>query len=196
LIEEDEWFAATTDRVKHLEVLDVFPALESASPMVIQILLGIGPVMPQVSTYRLEIFRLFQMEFDPGDRGTEDEVKYLGFLQKQRDRSAFYSSVQRTTFAFRPKVGNLDNRRNQEEDTKNKLENSQLNSLFSNGPIGECIEVCPWLRFRRSRSGYPFFLWILSVNVPLLLMTWIPIPNIFASATRGADGLTPKTRPR
>jgi hypothetical protein len=51
LIEEDEWFAATTDRVKHLEVLDVFPALESASPMVIQILLGIGPVMPQVSTY-------------------------------------------------------------------------------------------------------------------------------------------------
>jgi hypothetical protein len=152
-IEEDEWFTTATNRAKHFEVLDLFPVMEQASPMVLQILLGIGPIIPQVSTYRLEIFRLFQMEFDPNDRGTEDEVKYLGFLQKQRERSAFYSSVQRTTFAFRPKVGNLGNRSNQQDNSKNKLGDSQLNSLFSNGPIGACNEACPWLRFRKSRSG-------------------------------------------
>jgi hypothetical protein len=159
LIEEDEWFVTTTDKVKHLSVMDVWPVVERASPVVLQILLGIGPIIPQVSTYRLEMFRLFQMEFDSNDRGTEDEARYLGFLQKQRERSAFYSSVQRTTFAFRPKDSNFNIRSTRIENSKDRLGNSQLNSLYANGPIGACIEACPWLKFRRSLRGYPFFLW-------------------------------------
>jgi hypothetical protein len=158
-IEEDEWFANSTDRVKILEVLDIFPTVEHASPLVLQILLGIGPAIPQVSTYRLEIFRLFQMEFNMNDRGMEDEVKYLGFLQKERERSAFYSSVQRTTFAFRPQTRHPNNQIEHQDNSKMKVEGSQLDTVFSNVPIGACIEACPWLRFRKSHSGYPFFLW-------------------------------------
>jgi hypothetical protein len=158
-IEEDEWFANATNRVKILEVLDIFPALDLASPLVLQMLLGIGPVIPQVSTYRLEIFRLFQMEFDMNDLGTEDEAKYFGFLQKQRERSAFYSSVQRTTFAFRPQTGHPDNNTEYPDNSKSKVGSSQLDTIYSNVPIGACIEACPWLGFRKSHGGYPFFLW-------------------------------------
>jgi len=158
-IEEDEWFATTTDRVKILEALDIFPTLELASPLVLQILLGIGPVIPQVSTYRLEIFRLFQMEFDTNDRGMEDQIKYFGFLQKQRECSAFYSSVQRTTFAFRPRVGHLNNQNEYQDNNNTKVRGSQLDSLSLNVPIGACIEARPLLGFRKSHSAYPFFLW-------------------------------------
>src|SRR5205814_740046 len=64
-IEDDDWFVNNLDKKKQLGGLQNFTLVENASPLVIQILLGIEPPLPQFSTYRLQIFRLFQMEFDP-----------------------------------------------------------------------------------------------------------------------------------
>lgn len=151
-IEEDEWFTQNRDRSKALEVLQLGPALDNVPPIVVQTLLHIGPIMPKVSTYRLEIFRLFHMEFDPEDGDGQEEKKILGFLQQQRERSAFYASVQRMTFNMHLKQG--------DEDSVRSLGHKR-DSLSSRikGTMGACIEACPWLRFRKGRDGYPFYLW-------------------------------------
>src|SRR5947207_9869273 len=81
-IEEEEWFATTTDKLKVLQLLSFGPAIDHIPPVLLETVLHIGPVMPKVSTYCLEIYRLFQMEFDPEEAQETDDSNFLRFLQK------------------------------------------------------------------------------------------------------------------
>jgi hypothetical protein len=85
---EDEWFVKDTDWLKViLRLLRLGPVLDRVPPIVIDMLFQAGPNVPKVSTYRLEIVRLFQMEFDPDDK---DDAKFLEFQQRHRECTAFY----------------------------------------------------------------------------------------------------------
>jgi hypothetical protein len=146
-IEEDEWFATNTDKLKALRILDIYPALDYP-PMIVQMVLGLGPVVPKVSTYRLELFRLFQMEFDPRDGQGQDVIAFHGYLQQQRERSAFYASIQRITYSF-----------TKEQTATEHLSRPLLDAVLDTRPLGATIEPCPWLNFKRDRKGHPFYLW-------------------------------------
>lgn len=153
-IEEERWFANNKDKRKQLEVLHNFTLVENVSPLVLQILLGIEPPFPQFSTYRLQIHRLFQMEFDPQEWDGEEEGAFLGFLQQQRERSAFYASIQRTTFSLR-----ISHQPQHPQCGPGGASAPKPQALIPKRPLSACIEACPWQRFRPGRSGYPFYLW-------------------------------------
>ena len=152
-IEDDEWFAANTDKLKALNILQMFPAVDHFPPLVVQIALGVGPIIPKASVYRLEIFRLFQMEFDPDDGKGQEKEKYHGYLQQQRERSAFYASVQRIIYTFRAKK--------MEVAFPPSYANNPIRSVETliRGTIGACVEACPWLGLKKDRKAYPYFLW-------------------------------------
>ena len=114
--------------------------------------------MPKVSTYRLEIYRLFQMEFDSEEAQETDDSNFLRFLQKQRGRSAFYASVQRITFPFRAEHTVFDER-SPGTSRSEGLESLPTLPTLIKGTTGACIEACPWLRFKKGENGYPFYLW-------------------------------------
>jgi hypothetical protein len=156
-IEEDQWFRANRDREKALQLLGSYPVLEQASPLVIQMLFQIGSTIPRVSTYRLLVYRLFQMEFDPGDVEGQDPLLFRASLQAQRERAAFHASVQRLCFPFFPNLEfpPLDAKKG---DKGKQLQRLNLDHLFDD-VMGASIEACSWLEFKRDRSGYPFYLW-------------------------------------
>lgn len=151
-IEQEAWFAENPDRTKQTHVLDNYLILDHAQPLVAGIFLGIGPNLPRISAYRRQVYRLFQMEFDAAELlEVQDGAAFLGFLQDQRQRSAFYAAVQRITFPFRE---------------SNKVDRDPSNPPARPGtfnvtqrPISTSIDPCPWLKFQKARAGYPYFLW-------------------------------------
>lgn len=160
VIEEDLWFRANANRKKALELLEQHSTLESAPPLVVQILFGIGPTVPKFSTYRLLVHRLFRMEFDPSYGEDQDLLLYRGSLQAERERASFHASVQRLCFPFFPNLAGLEPEppaagKVDEEKTAGR---AKLADIFDD-VMGSCIEACPWLDSRRDRTGYPFYLW-------------------------------------
>lgn len=145
-IEDESWFCENRDRVKHMQVL------ECASPLAISMIFGIGPDILRISTYRLELSRLFQMEFNPLEfQEAQNKTVYLDFLHQHRERSAFYAAVQRITFPFR--FVNVV-----EQGSSPPVKPSKTPNLMQR-PLGPSIGPCPWLKFQKSRTGYPYFLW-------------------------------------
>ncbi|KAF2255483.1 hypothetical protein BU26DRAFT_545097 [Trematosphaeria pertusa] len=151
-IEQEEWFAENRDKAKQMEMLKMHVVLDNAPPLVISMVFGIGPRPPRISTYRLEIYRLFAMEFDPAEYDDAlEESAYLERLQQLRERAAFYATVQRITFPFRAITGAT-------------LPSTCSDGLFgatglAGRPLGPSIDPCHWLKFQKSRAGYPYFLW-------------------------------------
>jgi hypothetical protein len=152
-IEEDEWFASNTDKPKAMTLLAMGTALEHVHPIALQLLYGVNPPVTKVSTYRLEIFVLFQMEFDPKCFEEEDVGQQWTRLQQQRERSAVYAAVQRITFPFR-----AIRRDSGQEDSGNTLRLNEWEDIIGRVQ-GACIEPCPWLEFKKGLDGYPFYLW-------------------------------------
>lgn len=160
-IEEDPWFRANADRKKALELLEQHSILDLASPPVIQILLGVGPTIPKISTYRLTIYRLFRMEFDPGyGEGRDSILLRRGSLQTERERASFHASVQRLCFPFFPGPSALESERSAagRGDNLKQAKTPKLAGIFDE-VMGSCIEACPWLESGRDRTGYPYYLW-------------------------------------
>ena len=159
-IEEDPWFRANGDRKKVLELLDQHSILDLASPQVIQTLFGVGPTIPKISTYRLLVHRLFQMEFDPSYGEGQDLVLHRASLQAERERASFHASVQRLCFPFFAGLAGLESEppAANEGDKEKRAEKPKLANIFDES-MGSCIEACPWLESRGDRTAYPFYLW-------------------------------------
>ncbi|KAJ9607198.1 hypothetical protein H2200_008270 [Cladophialophora chaetospira] len=157
-IEEDPWFRANRDRLKALELLKQHSILDLGSPPVIQILFGIGPTIPKISTYRLIVHRLFLMEFDPNYEG--QDLRLSGaVLQAERERASFHAAVQRLCFPFFPCLGLESNPSAVDRGEVEKRSSKPKLADILDDVLGSCIEACPWLESRRDRTKYPFYLW-------------------------------------
>jgi hypothetical protein len=149
-MEEDEWFRGNHDKAKALELLRMYPAIEAVSPLVAQIVFQIGPSIPNFSTYRLLVYRLLMMEFDPGEAGDEEPDRFETYLQVQRGRAAFYASVQRFCFPFLLGSGNQ---------AKQHDETSHIGNYFDSIRTAS-IQPCPWLDIQRDQCHDQRFVFV------------------------------------
>ena len=150
--EDEEWFSENQSKAKQIEILNMPHALDHISPLVFSMVFGVGPKIPRISTYRLEIYRLFRMEFDPLEFDNAPmQSTDLTLLRKQRERAAFYATVQRITFPFRTK--NTEVARTESLARPSKMSNLTMR------PLGPSIDPCHWLKFKTTQAGYPYFLW-------------------------------------
>ncbi|KAI1748945.1 hypothetical protein F4782DRAFT_515177 [Xylaria castorea] len=169
-IEHEPWFAENPDRAGQMRVLDMYPILEGADPTVVSLLFGIDPPIPKISTYRLQVYRLFQMEFDAAELSkASDQLNFLGFLQEQRRLASFYAAIQRVTVFFRP----------DSKSTQADLDPSSGSAthILAQRPLGTSVEPCPWLRFRKSAKGYPYFLWNVDQRCTVKVQNLESLPN-------------------
>ncbi|KAI0190484.1 hypothetical protein EV127DRAFT_430400 [Xylaria flabelliformis] len=169
-IEHEPWFAENPDRRSQMRLLDMYPILEGADPMVVSLFFGINAPFPKISTYRLQVYRLFQMEFNAAELSeASEQLTFLGFLQEQRRLASFYAAIQRVTISFRlnPKPTQAD------------LDSSSGSGthILAQRPLGTSVESCPWLKFRKSAMGYPYFLWHVDKKCTVEVQNLESLPN-------------------